>query len=110
MPTFIITANYTHEAVKGLMKSAGGRRAVIAGIVEKAGGTLKDMYITTGASDVLAICDMPDGADAIAVNMAIGASGGATNFNTIRAWSPEQFEDIASKAADIVASYTMPGS
>ena len=110
MPTFIITANYTQEAVQGLLKNPAGRREVIADIVEKAGGTLKDLYITMGSTDVIAIADMPDGGNAVAVNMAIGASGGATNFTTMRAWTPEEFEDVANRAAGIVESYSLPGS
>ncbi|MEM9319078.1 MAG: GYD domain-containing protein [Pseudomonadota bacterium] len=108
MPTFIITANYTSDAIKGLMGGAKNRRGVIAGLVEAAGGSLKDMYITTGANDVMAIVDLPDGADALAVNMAIGASGAAANFHTTRAWSPEELEDVAQKAAGIAAAYKHP--
>lgn len=110
MPTFIIHANYTQDAVKGLMSGAKNRRAVIAGLIEKAGGTLKDMYMTTGEHDVLAIADMPDGADAIAVNMAIAASGAASGFVTSRGWTPEEFEAIAKKAGSLAASYKAPGS
>ncbi len=110
MPTFIIQANYTEDAVKGLMKGAKNRRAVISGLVEKAGGTLKDMYMTTGSHDVMAIVDMADGADALAVNMAIASSGSAMGFRTIRAWSPEEFEGIATKAAQLAGAYTPPGS
>lgn len=109
MPTFIIQATYTQDAIKGLVKGAAGRRAVIAGLVEKAGGKLKDMYMTTGEYDVIAIADMPDGANAIAVNMAIAASGGAAKFNTIRGWSPEEFEGIARQAAELTGAYTPPG-
>lgn len=109
MPTFIIQASYTQDAVKGFMKGGSGRRAVIAGLVEKAGGKLKDMYMTTGQYDVLAIADMPDGADAMAVNMAIAASGGASNFVTVRGWSPEEFEGIAKKAASLTSAYSPPG-
>ncbi len=109
MPTFIIQASYTQDAIKGLIKSAAGRRAVIAGLVEKAGGKLKDMYMTTGDYDVVAIADMPDGSNAMAVNMAIAASGAAGNFRTIRGWSPEEFEDIAKQAAGLVGTYSPPG-
>ncbi len=110
MPTFLIQANYTEAGITGLMGGAKNRRTAIAAIVEAAGGTLKDMYMTTGAYDVLAIADMPDGADAMAINMAIGASGAAAHFNTMRGWSPEEFETIAAKAAQISGTYTAPGS
>jgi len=108
MPIFIVSASYTQDAIKGFMGGATGRRAAVAAIVEKAGGTLKDLYMTTGAHDVMAIVDMPDGGDALAVNMAIAAAGGAANFQTIRAWSPEEFEGIAKKAASISGTYTPP--
>lgn len=110
MPTFIITANYTAEGMKGLMGGAKNRREVIGGLIKAAGGTMKDMYMTTGDSDVLVIADMPDAVDGMAVNMAIGASGSAANFRTIRAWSPEEFEGVAKKAAGLAGNYAPPGS
>ncbi|MDG4647598.1 GYD domain-containing protein [Roseibacterium sp. SDUM158017] len=110
MPTFIVQACYTREGVKGLMSGAKGRRKAIGALIEAAGGTLKDMYMTTGSHDVLAIAEMPDGADSMAVNMAIAASGVADSFQTMRAWSPEEFEGVAEKAAKIAASYKAPGS
>lgn len=109
MPTFIVTASYTRDAIKGLMGHPQGRRAAVAGIVEKGGGTLREMFMTTGATDILCIVDMPEGGDVMAVNMAIGASGAATGLHTIRAWTPEEFEAIAHKAAQISGAYTPPG-
>ncbi|MBF9032174.1 GYD domain-containing protein [Rhodobacterales bacterium HKCCE3408] len=109
MPTFIVTANYTEAGIKALMGGAKGRRAAIAKIVEAAGGKLKDMYMTTGSHDVLTICEMPDGTDGMAVNMVIAASGVASNLQTIRAWTPEEFEKVAAKAGKIAASYSPPG-
>lgn len=110
MPTFIINANYTPATVKGLMKNARNRRAAVAALVEKAGGKLKEMYVTTGAHDVMIIADLPDGSDALAINMAIGNSGAGTGFETIRAWTPEEFEAVAGKAAEIAGAYSPPGS
>lgn len=109
MPTFIVQANYTMDTVKAYMGGATNRREVIAGIISAAGGTMKAMYITTGPYDVLCIAEFPDCADGLAVNMVIGASGAASGFNTVQAWSPEAFEGIAQKAAGIAASYSPPG-
>lgn len=109
MPTFIVQANYTQEAVKGLMSGAKNRGAVIAGLIEKAGGSMKALYMTSGKHDVLCIAEFDDASDGIAVNMAIGASGAASNFQTIRAWTPEEFEAIAGKAAAISGAYAPPG-
>ena len=110
MPIFIVTASYSQDTVNGLMGHPQGRRAAVAKLVEKGGGKLLDMYMTTGPSDVMAIVEMPDGADAVAVNMAIAASGAAQSLHTIQAWSPEDFEAIAHKAGEISASYSPPGS
>ncbi len=108
MPTYMVRANYTEAGIKGMMGGGKNRRAAIAAIVEAAGGTLKDMYMTTGSHDVLAICDMPNADSGMAVNMVIGASGVACNFETIRCWSPEEFEEIAGRAAGIASAYTPP--
>ncbi len=109
MPTFIVQANYSMDAVKGMMGGAKNRREVIAGIIEAAGGRMVDMYMTTGEYDILCITEFDSLTDGLAVNMVVGASGAATGFNTIQAWSPEEFQDIAAKAAGIAASYTPPG-
>ncbi|MDJ1008842.1 MAG: GYD domain-containing protein [Paracoccaceae bacterium] len=110
MPIFIVTASYSQDTVKGLMTHAQGRRAAVGKLVEKGGGTLLDMYMTTGPHDVMAIVEMPDGGDVVAVNMAIAASGAAVHLNTIRAWSPEEFEGIAKKATEISGAYSPPGT
>jgi uncharacterized protein with GYD domain len=110
MPTFIVQANYTQSAVKGLISGAKNRRAVIAGLIEAAGGTMKEMYMTTGSHDILVIADAPNPDTVVAVNMAIAASGAAEGLTTCRAFTPEEFENIAAKAGKLAAAYSAPGT
>jgi uncharacterized protein with GYD domain len=110
MMTFIVQANYTASAVKGLIGGAKGRRAVISGLIEAAGGKMKEMYMTTGDHDVMVIAEAPNAEAVLAVNMAIAASGAAAGLKTIRAFSPEEFEKIAQTAGKISGAYKAPGA
>jgi uncharacterized protein with GYD domain len=79
MPKYLAHASYTVEGLKGLLKDGGTkRREVIEQLAKGLGGTLEAFYYAFGDDDVFAILDFPDNVSAMAVSMAINASGGAT--------------------------------
>ena len=93
---FMIQASYTAEGARGLLKDGGSaRRAVVQKMVEGAGGTLESFYYAYGNHDVVAISDMPDTASAIALSLAVNASG-AVRLSTTPLITPEEI-DAASK-------------
>ena len=55
------------------------------------------------------ISEVADGSDAVAVGMAVAASGSLSKIETVRAWTPSEFKGIAEKAAKVVGAYTPPG-
>jgi hypothetical protein len=55
------------------------------------------------------ISETADGSDAVAVGMAVTASGTLSKIETVRAWTPSEFKGIAEKAAKVAAAYTPPG-
>jgi uncharacterized protein with GYD domain len=73
MPRFITYASYSHAGIKGLVDAPSDRSTVIKGLVEKGGGKLLDLYMTTGSNDVVLITEVPDGTDAVAMAMAVAA-------------------------------------
>ncbi|MEQ1911997.1 MAG: GYD domain-containing protein [Vicinamibacterales bacterium] len=103
---FMIQASYTAEGARGLLKDGGSaRRAVVQKMVEGAGGTLESFYYAYGNHDVVAISDMPDTASALALSLAVNASG-AVRLSTTPLITPEEI-DAASKQS---MTYRAPGA
>jgi uncharacterized protein with GYD domain len=109
MPTFITYASYSHSGIKGFVDKPSDRTEVIKALVEKAGGKLIALYMTTGANDVVLISEAPDGSDAVAAGMAAAASGSLSKIETVRAWPASEFKGIAEKAAKVAGAYKPPG-
>jgi uncharacterized protein with GYD domain len=110
MPLFITYASYSHSGVKGLVNKPQDRSEVVKKVIEKAGGKLVALYNTTGSNDVVLVSELPDGSDAVAVGMAVAATGALSRIETVRAWTPGEFKGIAEKAAQVASAYTPPGA
>jgi uncharacterized protein with GYD domain len=109
MPLFITYASYSHSGVKGLVNKPSDRSAAVKALIEKAGGKLVALYNTTGSNDVVLVSELADGSDAVAMGMAVAASGALSKIETVRAWTPSEFKGIAEKAARVAGAYTPPG-
>jgi uncharacterized protein with GYD domain len=73
---FLITASYSADGAKGLIKEgASGRKAAVEKALAGVGGTLESIYYTFGEHDVIVIGDVPDTASALAVSLAANATG-----------------------------------
>ncbi|MCB1338144.1 MAG: GYD domain-containing protein [Maritimibacter sp.] len=109
MPRFIFTANYSVDAIKGMLAKPSDRAAATRALVEAAGGKLVDYYATTGPKDFLMIVDTDDVTDLLAGIMAAGATGVMSNAETIRAFSSDELTSIQKKAQKLAAAYHAPG-
>jgi uncharacterized protein with GYD domain len=109
MPLFVTYASYSQAGTKGIVDKPADRTGPVKAVVEKAGGKLVALYMTTGPHDALLITEFPDGSDAVAVGMAAAASGAVSEVMTVRAWTPAEFKGIAEKAAKCASAYTAPG-
>jgi uncharacterized protein with GYD domain len=106
MATYLWQASYTSEGAKGLAKEGGTkRRSAVQQMVEKAGGKLHAFYFAIGESDVYAIAEFPDVTTAVAMSLAVNASG-AVELKTTLLLSPEEF-DRATKQS---IGYRPPGA
>ena len=97
MPLFITYASYSHSGVKGLVNKPSDRSAAVKALIEKAGGKLVALYNTTGSNDVVLVSELADGSDAVAIGMAVAATGALSKIETVRAWTPSEFKGIAEK-------------
>ncbi|CUH45752.1 MULTISPECIES: GYD domain-containing protein [Ruegeria] len=109
MPIFITYATYSQDGVKGMLKKPADRTAAVRALLKKVGGKLLAFYMTTGENDVVVVSEVPDGTDAVAIGMAVAASGAVSNVETVRAWKAKDFAAITKKAAKLTGAYTPPG-
>lgn len=109
MPIFITYASYSQSGVQGMLKKLANRTGPVKALMEKVGGKLLAFYMTTGSNDVVVISEVPDGTDAVAVGMAVAASGAVEKIETVRAWTADDFVAITQKAAGLTGDYTPPG-
>jgi uncharacterized protein with GYD domain len=92
---YLYVGNYQTEGVKGLLKEGGSsRRAAVQKAVGALGGTIDAFYYGLGEDDVYVIVDVPDTASALAVSLAVNATG-AVRLRTI-ALVPVEDVDAAS--------------
>ena len=110
MPVFITYASYSQSGVKGLMASPSDRGAAISAMVEKAGGEMLAMYMTTGEHDVVLVTRFDDADSAVALAMVAAASGSVSKMTTERAWPTADFVAVAKKAKDMASLYAPPGA
>ena len=109
MATFIITGNYTAQAIQGMMANPSDRAEAVAPLVEAVGAKILNYYATTGENDFLMICEGADGADIVPAMMVAGASGTVSNLKTVRAFSTSEFMAAQKKASTIAASFKPAG-
>lgn len=84
MPKFLVHATYTAEGARGVLKDGGsGRREAVEKLLASVGGKLDAFYFTFGDDDAILIVDFPDNETALAVGMAVGASGAVRSRTTV---------------------------
>ncbi len=96
MATFISLVNLTGQGVRDF-KVSPARAAKFKSMAQKAGVTVKEIYWTMGANDVVIIMDAPDEKEATAVMLSL-ASLGNVRTQTLRAFNSSEMEEIVSKA------------
>ena len=106
MAKFLMTADYKSKGTAGVLKEGGSaRRAEVKHAIEAVGGKMEAFYFAYGHIDAYVICDLPDPNAAVALSLAVNASG-AVVVNTVPLITAEDV-DIAAKK---VVSYRAPGA
>ena len=105
MPRYLITAAYTPDGAKGLMKEGGSaRRAAAEQALKSVGAKMEAFYFALGDNDAYVIVDAPDNAAMAAASVAINASG-AVHSKTIVLMTPEEMDQATKKSV----TYRAPG-
>lgn len=106
MPKFLIKAAYNAAGAKGLAKEGGtGRQAAVKQVVESLGGKVEAFYFAYGADDAIVIADFPDQAGALALSLAVNASG-AAHVSTVPLVTPQEMDAVSQKSV----AYRAPGA
>lgn len=76
MKKYLVTGTYNAEGTAALIKEGGSKRKdaidkMLAGI----GGKVESFYYSTGEHDVYLIIESPDDIDAMALTLAVNATG-----------------------------------
>ena len=97
MATYIVLANFTEQGIKSV-KDSPKRSEAVKAMAKKVGVTLKDVYWTLGAHDLVAIFDAPDEESMTALGLSLGKMGNVRT-QTMRAFSAKEMAAILGKVA-----------
>jgi uncharacterized protein with GYD domain len=95
MATYIVLANFTEQGIRSV-KDTTKRSDAVKAMAKKCGATLKDVYWTLGAHDLVAIFEAPDDAAITALGLNLGKAGNVRT-QTMRAFTAAEMKGILSK-------------
>ena len=95
MPTFILSLNWTDQGIRGV-KDAPKRSEAARQLAKKVGVEIKQVFLTSGDSDLLLIVETANGDNVAKFAMALGGLGNVRS-RTARAWSEPEFAKLISE-------------
>jgi len=106
MAKFLIRATYTADGARGLMKDGGsGRKAAVDKAISGMGGKLESFYFALGDTDAFLVVDVSDTTAAVAVSLAVNATG-AVGTSMTPLLTVEEMDAACKKAV----AYRAPGA
>ncbi len=105
MPKYLVTATYSPEGIKGVLKAGGTARSnAVAEAIKGVGGTMESFHFAFGEDDAFVIVDMPDNVAAAAVALAVSSTGLAS-CQVVVLLTPGEIDEAAKRQV----AYTPPG-
>ena len=95
VPMFICTLNWTDQGIRGV-KESPKRAQAARELAKKMGVEIKEVYLTSGESDLLLILDTPNGDNVAKFAMALGSLGNVRS-RTARAWPQAEYQKLISE-------------
>ena len=95
MPTFMCSLNWTDQGIRSI-KDAPKRAKAAQDLAKKVGVEIKQVYLTSGDSDLLVIIDTPNGDNAAKFALALGSKG-SVRTRTARIWPQSEFHKLVSE-------------
>lgn len=106
MSTYILTGNYTTDAIKGMLAHPSDREAAVKPLVEASGGKIIHFYATMGPHDFLIIMEGDDIEGVISSLMVAGATGTVSNLCTVQAFDSAAFLSAQKRASKMASAFT----
>ncbi len=95
MPTFILSLSWTDQGIRSV-KEWPRRGKAARDLAGKFGVDIKQVYVTSGETDVLAIVESANGDNVAKFVVAVAALGNVRT-RTARAWTESEFEKLISE-------------
>jgi uncharacterized protein with GYD domain len=92
---FILSLNWTDQGIRNI-KEAPKRAQVARDLAKKVGVEIKQVYLTSGVSDLVVIVETPNGDNMAKFAMALGMQGNV-HTRTARAWPQDEFHKLVSE-------------
>jgi uncharacterized protein with GYD domain len=95
MPTFMLSLNWTDQGIRSV-KDFPKRSQAARDLGKKVGVEIKQIYLTSGDSDLVVFVDTPNGDNVAKFALAIGALGNVRT-RTARAWPESEFQKLVAE-------------
>jgi uncharacterized protein with GYD domain len=95
MATFILTINWTDQGIRNV-REAPKRSEIAKELARKVGVEIKEIYLTSGAHDILVIAEAPLGDHITKFALAVGSLGNVRT-STSRAWTEAEWTKLISE-------------
>jgi len=95
MSHYIILGNFTDQGIRGI-KDTTKRAQAFRDLAEDMGGSIKDIYWTLGAYDVVLTMEGPDDETVAAILMKVGSLGNLKS-HTLRAFNEAEINSVISR-------------
>jgi uncharacterized protein with GYD domain len=92
---FISSLNWTDQGIRNV-KDAPKRAQAARDVAKKMGVEIKEIYLTSGDTDMVAILETANGDNIAKFAMAIGAQGNVRT-RTVRAWTATEMQKLISE-------------
>jgi uncharacterized protein with GYD domain len=92
---FIVSLNFTDQGIRNI-KDAPKRAQASRELAKKLGVDIKQVYLTSGDSDLIVVAETASGDNMAKLAMAIGSQGNVRT-RTARAWTQEEYMKLVSE-------------
>ncbi len=89
---FIMSLNFTDQGIRGI-KDGAKRAKAARDLAKKVGVDIKNVYLTSGDSDLVVITETANGDNQAKFALALGSLGNVRS-RTARAWTAEEYQKI----------------
>src|SRR5262245_29947861 len=95
MPTYIVLGTFTDQGIRNI-KDTTKRAGAVKEAAKKMGASIKSLYWTLGAYDVVTLVDAPDAESLAAFLFSLGSLGNVRT-QSLKAFEADEIERILAK-------------